>query len=440
MNNSIIAQGTVLVSPRNKYKILDVLGQGGFGITYKAEAEIIVENIKVKALFAIKEFFPSDYCDRDTLTNHVIYSNPVKDIVEKSKKDFISEAKRLNGLKHNNIVGVNEVFECNETAYYVMEYIEGESLGHYIEKHGAIDECVAISIMKPIFDAVAYIHKNKITHLDIKPDNIMLKNGQNSEKHPLLIDFGLSKHYDNKGNPTSTINIRGCSKGYSSPEQYMGINTFTPQADVFALAATLYHLLVGRPPVAAIEIQRDTIENSLPKTLSNNVRNAIVRAMRIIKQERTQSVCEFMSQLYDGVDTQPYSDFNEIVSSPVISGRPPVVEDDNDTLIIGDKKNSKIHKKRKDKDVKDNNIQLNAEQSEIINLIEEMCENRQYKEAYNLCIDCIKRGDDVVYAKRKREELIPFIRRKSVKNNVITVILVILFFIISTLISIISTL
>lgn len=435
MNNSIIAQGSVLVSPRNKYKILDVLGQGGFGITYKAEAEIVVGNIKVKALFAIKEFFPSDYCDRDTLTNHVIYSNPVKDIVEKSKKDFISEAKRLNGLKHNNIVGVNEVFECNGTAYYVMEYIEGESLGLYIEKYGAIDESVAISIMKPIFDAVAYIHKNKITHLDIKPDNIMLKNGQNGEKHPLLIDFGLSKHYDNKGNPTSTINIRGCSKGYSPPEQYMGINTFTPQADVFALAATLYHLLVGKAPVAAFEIQRDIIENSLPKTLSNNVRNAIVRAMRVIKHERTQSVSEFVSQLYDRVGSQSYSDINEEEELPISLEWQQVVEDDNDTLIIGDKKN---HKNRKDKGIKNNKGQLNTEQSEIINLIEEMSDNKQYKEAYNLCIDLLKRGEHIEYAKQKREELMPILKHKATIRNVVTVILAIMFFALSIFISIIS--
>ena len=122
--------GTVLASSERTYTVESVLGAGGFGVTYKATATISVQNIEVEAQFAIKEHFLNALCEREGDTSRVKYSAPVRQQVEGSLKDFIGEARRLQkiGVSHPNIVSVNEVFEANNTAYYVMEYIDGESL------------------------------------------------------------------------------------------------------------------------------------------------------------------------------------------------------------------------------------------------------------------------------------------------------------------------
>ena len=224
----------------------------------------------------------------------------MKDKVEESKKDFLAEAQRLNkiSLEHPNLIHVNEVFEANNTVYYVMEYLDGGSLRSYVRKHGPLSEHEALEIMQPILKAVDFLHQNRMTHLDIKPDNIMLKKDADSGKLiPTLIDFGLSKHYDKNGKPTSSIRILGCSDGYAPIEQYVGINTFTPQADVYALAATLLFTLTEKDPVIATELNKDKIVGSLPESASSNVKEAIVEAMKMRKEERIESVMAFIGML-----------------------------------------------------------------------------------------------------------------------------------------------
>ena len=201
-------------------------------------------------------------------------------------------------LEHPNLIHVNEVFEANNTVYYVMEYLDGGSLRSYVRKHGPLSEHEALEIMQPILKAVDFLHQNRMTHLDIKPDNIMLKKDADSGKLiPTLIDFGLSKHYDKNGKPTSSIRILGCSDGYAPIEQYVGINTFTPQADVYALAATLLFTLTEKDPVIATELNKDKIVGSLPESASSNVKEAIVEAMKMRKEERIESVMAFIGML-----------------------------------------------------------------------------------------------------------------------------------------------
>ena len=291
--------GAKLQSPKRVYTVEQVLGQGGFGITYKVSANIRVDNVVARISFAVKEFFMKESCERDS-HDSVCYSSPVKDKVEWSKKDFLAEAKRLNkiSLEHPNLIHVNEVFEANNTVYYVMEYLDGGSLRSYVRKHGSLSEHDALEMMKPIFKAVDFLHQNLMTHLDIKPDNIMLKRDADSGKIiPVLIDFGLSKHYDKNGKPTSSIRILGCSDGYAPMEQYVGINTFTPQADVYALAATLLFTLTGKDPVIATELSKDKIVTSLPESVCSKVKEAIVSAMKMRKEERTQEVRSLLNSL-----------------------------------------------------------------------------------------------------------------------------------------------
>ena len=287
--------GAKLQSPKRVYTIEQVLGQGGFGITYKVSALIRIDNVTIRTFFAVKEFFMKESCERDS-HDSVCYSSPVKDKVEESKKDFLAEAQRLNkiSLEPPNLIHVNEVFEANNTVYYVMEYLDGGNLRNYVRQHGALSEHEALEMMNPIFKAVDFLHQNRMTHLDIKPDNIMLKRDADSGKIiPVLIDFGLSKHYDKNGKPTSSIRILGCSDGYAPMEQYVGINTFTPQADVYALAATLLFTLTGKDPVIATEL----IVNSLPGSVSSKVKETIVSAMKMRKEERTQEVRSLLNSL-----------------------------------------------------------------------------------------------------------------------------------------------
>lgn len=298
-NKYTLPIGAKLQSPKRIYIIEQVLGQGGFGITYKVSANIRVDNVIIRTFFAVKEFFIKESCERDS-HDSVCYSSPVKDKVEESKKDFLAEAKRLNkiSLEHPNLIHVNEVFEANNTVYYVMEYLDGGNLRNYVRQHGALSEHDALEMMKPIFKAVDFLHQNRMIHLDIKPDNIMLKRDADSGKIiPVLIDFGLSKHYDKNGKPTSSIRILGCSDGYAPMEQYVGINTFTPQADVYALAATLLFSLTGKDPAIATELNKKQIVGSLPDTISPKLKDALVAAMKMRKEERTQNACSLLNSL-----------------------------------------------------------------------------------------------------------------------------------------------
>lgn len=257
-NTQSLAPGTVLRGS-NTYTIVSVLGAGGFGITYLASTTFTQGNIRIKGFVAIKEHFISDHCERVAGSAQMTVAGTAKihQLVENSRKDFLAEARRLHqlGADHDNIVCVNEVFEANGTAYYVMEYLDGQSLQQYIEANGPLGSEAIRSLMTPIVDAAAYLHRNRFTHLDIKPANIMLAEGADGGVRPVLIDFGLSKHYDEHGKATSTVNTCGASDGYAPVEQYQGIRTFSPAADVYALGATMLACATGRRPSASANWQ-----------------------------------------------------------------------------------------------------------------------------------------------------------------------------------------
>ncbi len=302
-NKDYLLVGTKLKSGIREYEILSVLGQGGFGITYLAKANLLVDNIPIEALFAIKEHYISKMNERQGMSVVISNDNNRQEIKE-SIESFITEAKRLNklSLHHPGIVRVNENFKANDTAYYVMEYIKGYSVRKYVRqsKTGRLTEDEALHLFHPIAETVGYLHKNKVTHLDIKPDNILIReNGQ-----PVIIDFGLSKHYNSKGTPTSTTKAFGCSDGYSPMEQYAGITTFTPEADIYALAATLLYMLTGKDPQKSTDITPGIIRNSLPSNISEVTTLGILKAMEKLKENRTSNVDELLSLL-------PHSDHSK---------------------------------------------------------------------------------------------------------------------------------
>ena len=275
----------------DKYIIEKAIGQGGFGITYKAKANQVVQGsigrMEVQIDVAIKEFFIKSECERNGTTVSVPTKKKL-DFVDSYKKKFLKEATNISKLQHNNIVKVIDVFEENDTVYYVMQFIDGVSLEDKIRKEGPMSEQEAEAVINQLASALDYIHKRRLTHLDIKPANILIDKSGCLK----LIDFGLSKHYDKSGNATSTGTSQGVSEGFSPVEQYSygGVNEFSPQTDIYSVGATLAYLLTGNVPAKATE----QVLPQLPDSISEKVRLAIYAAMQPRKNDRPKDIEEFL--------------------------------------------------------------------------------------------------------------------------------------------------
>jgi serine/threonine protein kinase len=300
-NENALPPRTIITNGKVRYVIERELGSGGFGITYLAQR--LADGKEQATYCALKEYFRKEICARD-VTHSMSYFSTNKKTVEEGIEDFIVEAKRLNknNISHPNIVHIGDVFKANNTAYYEMEYIQGVDLLRYIKEPAysggkPLTEQEGLNIILPVLKAVSLLHEHHITHLDIKHENIILTQNEEGEWRPVLIDFGLSKHYDKKGHATSSLTVAGCTDGFAPTEQYQGLTEFTPQADVYALAATLLFLLSAKWPVKSADINADKIRASLPDTVSQKVVEAIVSAMRADKNERTKSVAEFANDL-----------------------------------------------------------------------------------------------------------------------------------------------
>jgi len=276
MSNSTLSVSSTLLN--GKYRIEAILGQGGFGITYLAVHTILGKKV------AIKEFFPKEYCDREGNTSHItIGTQSNSEFVTKLRNKFIKEAQNIAKLSHANIIQIQDIFEENNTAYYVMEYIEGASLEEIVTKQGALAPARAVKYIEAIAGALRHMHNSKMMHLDVKPANIMIRT---KDDCPILIDFGLSKGYTAQGGQTTTT-PHGISQGYSPFEQYDsdGVSKFSPQTDIYSLAATLYKLITGTTPPEATK----RAENSgltFPDTVSDSLRNMIETCMAFKKSDR----------------------------------------------------------------------------------------------------------------------------------------------------------
>jgi len=303
-HNYTLAEGTVLRSTEFTYTIEKVLGQGGFGITYLATAEVMVGNIPQEVKFAIKEHFVSQLCERNSRTLCVEYSGPVSEMVTKSRRDFLREARRLQqlGIKHPNIVRINEVFEANNTAYYVMEYLGDMTLQKYVASKGKLDLYETETILSPVINAVAMLNDNRLAHYDIKPGNIMLKSKHGRIERPVLIDFGLAKHYDEDGNATSTLGAGGYSAGYAPLEQIQGIREFSPRCDVYALAAVAYFCLTGQRPPEAIKARKEVLMTALSAATDAHTAEAITRGMSMLDDNRTPDARSLANDIFSSDD------------------------------------------------------------------------------------------------------------------------------------------
>ena len=296
-----LAMGTQLTDGSKKnqrvYTIKKVLGRGGFGITYLAESTIYDGNIPQQVNYTIKEFCLSDICTRNDEGTISVTEGKMGEYDE-ARKDFLREAERLHQMSHEGIVPVNEVFEANGTVYYVMQYLGETSLKKYVKDLGGrLDEDEARRIIAKMAAALDYIHQKKVTHLDVKPENVMLVPGRDGRLNPVLIDFGLATHYKSNGTMTSRHGITGVSDGYSPLEQYAGIEQFAPEADIYALGATFYFMLTGEAPKKAANMSMQVLYSTLPEGLMDSTVDALRNAMQKLPEKRTRSISAFLADL-----------------------------------------------------------------------------------------------------------------------------------------------
>ena len=287
-----LRNGTLLQGGR--YKIVRVLGQGGFGITYLAEQVMLGKS------FAVKEFYMKDFNLRDDAGRVRVPSTGSAKLVEQYRRKFVKEARNMASLSHPNIMSVVDIFEENGTVYYVMPFLEGGSLSDYVKQHGAMSEPQALAMLKPIASALRYMHDQKhLCHYDVKPANVLL----NATLQPVIIDFGIAKNYDSDGNETSSTPI-GMSEGFAPIEQYQGqVQEFSPESDVYALGATLYFLLTGKKPPTAID-RVGGAELDFPAGCSPQVKQLVEQSMTIARKNRPTSAGIFLQETPQAIEVQ----------------------------------------------------------------------------------------------------------------------------------------
>lgn len=303
MVKSVLNLGQELHSDSIVYRIESVLGQGSFGVTYKAKAFTVMkgkfgeELVETNTPKAIKEFFMKEVNDRDV-------SGSITGISEGSlsynyAQKFKKEAKNLASMNHPNIVKVIDFICANNTYYYVMDFIEGENLNDYL-KHHKMSEKEATDTIMEVAKALKYMHEEKnMLHLDLKPGNIMRRE---SDDHIFLIDFGLSKHYSEEGVPETSTSIGLGTPGYAPIEQSNSKSSkqFRATLDVYALGATYFKLLTGETPPSADELVSDEefVKDELSKFgISDASTSVVVNAMKPKVKERIQSIAEFQNTL-----------------------------------------------------------------------------------------------------------------------------------------------
>lgn len=311
MNN--LPNGTLLKG--GKYRLVRFIGSGGFGYTYEAI------NTTTQQHVAIKELFLKDVSDRDEHTLTIsAYTTNKSILLQKVTKKFLEEADALKSMSHPNIVRVHESFEENGTAYYVMDYIDGKSLHEIIKQNGALSEQKSLKYIKQVAEALAYVHGKNRLHLDIKPSNVMIDTQDNA----ILIDFGVSKQYD-EANGENTSTLIGKSPGYSPVEQLgNNIHQFSPATDIYALGATLYKCITGNTPPDATTVLSEGLP-MLPSAISAKVRRTIIQSMEPIKTNRPQSIDEFKKCLTDNLSTSP---------NPIPEPKPKVSNNSNKFLWV----------------------------------------------------------------------------------------------------------
>ena len=314
-NNLALPEGIVLHGEAYDYKITSVLGQGTFGITYRAKVEMrgALGTLDSNMYVAIKEFFMKEVNGRDN-TSVTSGSTSRDGLFEYYREKFEREARNLSTLQHKNIVRVLESFQANGTVYYAMEYISGQSLDSVIIKapHHCLDAATALGYTQQLGSALSFMHSKGMLHLDVKPANAMVKD----DGTVVLIDFGLSKQYAANGEPESSTKVGAGTPGYAPLEQasYREGKGFPTMMDVYALGGTLYKMLTGQRPPEASEILNDGFpigemkQHGVPPQVAACVR----KAMAPLKKDRYKTIDQLLNALAQcSLQGGSYDELNE---------------------------------------------------------------------------------------------------------------------------------
>ena len=300
-NLHCLRKGTRLIG---RYTIEKVLGQGGFGITYLGMDELHEKPV------AIKEFFP-----QGIVTRNIEYQDTVtvtfvgeKDNYEKGKERFLKEARTMAKFsKDKGIVKALDFFEINNTAYIVMEYLEGVTLKQYLRENKRIDAEDLVELLVPLIESLDEIHSQGLIHRDISPDNIMvLPDGRIK-----LMDFGAARDYTEFGEKSLSIVLK---PGYAPPEQYQTHGVQGPWTDIYALCATMYKCITGENPPDAID---RLVDDHLKKISAfgipvlPQIEEAIIKGMSVAANDRYQNVGDFCEDLYGGYEERSVSGAEE---------------------------------------------------------------------------------------------------------------------------------
>ena len=286
--------GTIL---HERYEIKDILGAGGFGITYKAWDNTLQTEV------CIKEYYPVGIANRAVAATLVsVYTNADEVSYRRGMQRFLREARGLAKLGSvKNIVNVHDYFEENNTAYMVMEYLKGKTLKCFVRENGGkVNEDVAIHVACSVLEALQHVHAVGIIHRDISPDNIYICDNMEVK----LIDFGALKQEIAEVNKSTSIILK---YGFAPPEQYTS-NSREQGAwtDIYAVGATVYYILTGLiPQDSVMRMMEDVLvplEEIIP-SISKNFSDAIMKAMSLNIRDRFASAEDFLNELLSDTET-----------------------------------------------------------------------------------------------------------------------------------------
>ena len=274
-----------------RYIITSVLGEGGFGITYYGVDDLFGNEV------AIKEFFPQGIVTRNNeYTDNVTVTYAKQDeAFLAGKKRFIGEARVMAKFNGNQgIVNVTDFFEANNTAYIVMEYLDGITLKEYLKGNRQIPVDELMGLLAPLLESLDDVHQSGLIHRDISPDNIMvLKDG--SVK---LMDFGAARDYTEFGEKSLSIVLK---PGYAPAEQYQSRGVQGPWTDIYALCATIYKCITGKTPEDSIQrVMEDELKkpSELGVDISPQIEKTLLKGMSIAPKDRYQNLKDLCEDLY----------------------------------------------------------------------------------------------------------------------------------------------
>ena len=279
-----------------KYIIGDVLGEGGFGITY------IGFDLNLEMRVAIKEFYPNGFVTREAMNTTAVtaYAGANMQAVQKWQDSFIKEARSLAKCSHlSGVVGVKDFFQENNTAYIILEYLEGTDLKNYVKSQGGkVNIDWLMTGLEPVIQSLGEVHRQGIVHRDISPDNIRLM----PDGRMKLMDFGTARDYTESGEKSLSVMLK---HGYAPEEQYRSKGVQGPWTDIYALAGTIYKCITGiTPPEAAERIRNDELQK--PSALGVSIRpkaeQALMKALAVYAEQRYQNIDEFYRDIYAGIE------------------------------------------------------------------------------------------------------------------------------------------